>query len=286
MSKRTTDPAPPFTTRFAPSPTGRLHLGSAFSAMVAHDAARAAGGRFLVRIEDTDFTRCRPAYEAAILEDLAWLGLTWDPPLWRQSERRALYDAALETLIARGLVYRCFRTRKELMAGLGEAPHGSDPAPFMGEPLPAEEEAQRLEEGQAFAWRLSLAACRAALGPDWGGLLLEEEGRDPVPLEPQRLGDAVLARKDIGVSYHLAACYDDAASGVTHVIRGEDLRDSAHLHRLLQGLLGWPAPVYRHHRLILGPSGERLAKRDQAQAIASLRAAGAAPAEIRATLGL
>jgi len=280
-----------FTTRFAPSPTGMLHLGHAFSALTAFDAARAAGGRFLLRLEDTDFTRCRSEFEAAIVEDLAWLGLTWEEPIWRQSERGAHYRAALQALIERGLVYRCFKTRKEILAGIAHAPHETAP-PYRGRPAPPAEEAARLAAGEDFAWRLSLEACRDALGPDWNALSFLEEGRGPhgergrLRAEPERLGDVVLARKDTGVSYHLASCLDDAASGVTHVIRGEDLHEAAHLHRLLQALFGWPEPVYRCHPLILGPDGKRLAKRDKAATLAALRSEGVSPAAVRARLGL
>lgn len=281
-----------FTTRFAPSPTGLLHLGHAFSALTAFDAARAAGGRFLLRLEDTDLTRCRPEFEAALLEDLAWLGIAWEEPIWRQSERGAPYRAALEALIARGLVYRCFKTRKEILAEIAHAPHETPP-PYRGGPAPQEEEAARLAAGEDYAWRLSLEAARATLGPAaWEALSFLEEGRGPngehgrLRAEPERLGDVVLARKDTGVSYHLASCLDDAASGVTHVIRGEDLHEAAHLHRLLQALFGWPEPTYRCHRLILGPDGKRLAKRDKAATLAALRAEGVSPAAVRGMLGL
>lgn len=280
-----------FVTRFAPSPTGFLHLGHAFSAITAHDAARAAGGRFLLRLEDTDHTRCRPAFEAAILEDLSWLGLAWDAPPLRQSQRLPLYQSALHSLSQRGLLYRCFKTRKELLADIAHAPHEALP-PYRGAPPPPAEEQALLEGGRDFAWRLSLDACRAALGPRWETLSFRETGRGPagehgvLKAEPERLGDVVLARKDTGVSYHLASCLDDAASGVTHVIRGEDLHEAAHLHRLMQALFDWPEPTYHCHRLVLGPDGKRLAKRDQAATLASLRRAGISPAQVRAQLGL
>jgi glutamyl-Q tRNA(Asp) synthetase len=236
-----------FATRFAPSPTGHLHRGHAFSALTAFDAAQAAQGRFVLRIEDIDATRSRPEFEASILEDLAWLGLSWEQPVRRQSEHLADYHRAIETLRDKGLVYRCFRTRKEL--DIGRAPH--EPAqPFLGGPLPADEEAARLERGEAFAWRLSLDAARRAL------------------------------------AYHLAVVLDDALQGITHVIRGQDLFEAAHIQRLLQALLDLPIPTYRHHRLLVGPDGKRYAKRDRAQTLRELRAAGVTPAQLRTEMGL
>jgi glutamyl-Q tRNA(Asp) synthetase len=280
-----------FTTRFAPSPTGRLHRGHALSALSAHAAARAADGRFLLRIEDIDLTRSRPEFEAAILDDLAWLGLQWELPVRRQSEHLDDYRRALETLIARGLVYRCFRTRREILDDIGRAPHGPSEA-FTGAPLPASEEQRRLAEGQAFAWRLSLDAARRALGEEaWSDLSFMEEGRGPagehgvIKARPELAGDVVLARKDVGLAYHLAVTVDDAIQGVTHVIRGEDLHEAAHIQRLLQALLNAPTPVYRHHPLLLGPDGQRLAKRDKAQTLAELRQGGMSAAALREALG-
>lgn len=274
-----------FVTRFAPSPTGYLHLGHALSALTAFDAARAANGRFLLRIEDIDLGRARPEFEAAIYEDLAWLGLSWEEPVRRQSEHMAEYAEPLQDLIGRGLVYRCFRTRKEIADAIASAPHGAAEERSAGEALPAEEEAQRLAAGDAFAWRLSLKKARAALGPAYFALVFEDE-TGPVRAEPERHGDVVLARKDFGASYHLASVWDDALQGVTHVIRGEDLREAAHLHVLLQKLLGLPQPVYRHHRLVLGEDGKRLAKRDRSATLRALRDAGKTPADVRALVGL
>lgn len=274
-----------FVTRFAPSPTGRLHLGHAFSALTAFDAARAAGGRFLLRIEDIDRGRARDEFEAAIYEDLAWLGISWEEPVRRQSEHMADYEAALQSLIDRGLVYRCFRTRKEIADAIGSAPHGEAEEAFRGEALAPEEETAKLEAGEPFAWRLSLKKARAALGPAYFALVFEDE-TGPVRAEPERHGDVVLARKDFGTSYHLASVWDDALQGVTHVIRGDDLREAAHLHVLLQKLLDLPQPAYRHHRLIMSADGKRLAKRDQAAALASLRESGKTAADVRAMLGL
>ena len=277
-----------FATRFAPSPTGHLHRGHAFSALTAFDAAKAVDGRFVLRIEDIDATRSRPEYEAAILQDLAWLGLAWKQPVRRQSEHLADYHRAIETLRDKGLVYRCFRTRKEL--DIGRAPH--EPAvPFKGAPLPPDEEAARLERGEAFAWRLSLDAACSALG-GFEALSFIEEGAGPdgetglISARPELAGDIVLARKDVGVAYHLAVALDDALQGITHVIRGQDLFEAAHIQRLLQALLDLPTPTYRHHRLLTGPDGKRYAKRDRAQTLRELRASGMTPARLRAEMGL
>ena len=278
-------------TRFAPSPTGRLHKGHAFSALTAWTAARAAGGRFLLRIEDIDPTRCRPEHEAAILEDLAWLGLDWDGPVRRQSDHRADYAAVIAALKARGLLYRCFRTRRDILAAIGDAPHGPQEAVRPG-PHPPEEEARLLDRGAAFAWRLWLERARAALGEAaWAGMTFDEEGRGPegehgvVSVRPEAAGDVVLARKDAGVAYHLAVTHDDALQGVTHVVRGQDLFEATHVQRLIQTLMGWPAPTYRHHRLLTGPDGRRYAKRDRSVTLAELRAQGVSAQALRAELG-
>ncbi|MBB5745002.1 tRNA glutamyl-Q(34) synthetase GluQRS [Brevundimonas variabilis] len=269
----------PFVTRFAPSPTGFLHRGHAFSALTAWRAAKAAGGRFLLRIEDTDFTRCRPEYEAAILEDLAWLGLDWERPVRRQSEHLADYQAALDTLRDLGVLYRCFRTRKDLLALAGGAPHADDPVDtraFTGGPIAPDEEEERLSRGEAFAWRLSLAAARDRLG-DLKALTWVEQGTDTPGLKvavPERLGDMVLGRKDIGAGYVIASVVDDALQGVTHVIRGEDLVETTSIQRVLQALLGLPTPVYCHHRLLLDARGKRFAKRDRSETLAAIRASG------------
>jgi len=274
-----------FVTRFAPSPTGYLHLGHALSALTAFDAAREAGGRFILRIEDIDQGRARPDFEAAIFEDLAWLGVEWEEPVRRQSAHLADYEAALQSLIARNLVYRCFRTRREVAEAIANAPHGEAEEMFRGEALPPDEEAAKLAAGEAFAWRLSLKKARAALGPAYFALVFEDE-TGPVRAEPEKHGDVVLARKDFAASYHLASVWDDALQGVTHVIRGEDLRDAAHLHVLLQKLLELPQPVYRHHRLVLGDDGKRLAKRDSAATLRALREGGKTPDDVCAMLAL
>jgi glutamyl-Q tRNA(Asp) synthetase len=273
-----------FVTRFAPSPTGYLHLGHALSALTAFDAAHAAGGRFILRIEDIDQGRARSEFDAAIFEDLAWLGIACEEPVRRQSEHMADYEAALQSLIERNLVYRCFRTRKEIADAIASAPHEAGEM-FRGEALPADEEAAKLEAGEAFAWRLSLKKARAALGPAYFTLVFEDE-TGLVRAEPDKHGDVILARKDFPTSYHLASVWDDALQGVTHVIRGEDLRDAAHLHVLLQKLLELPQPVYRHHRLMLGEDGKRLAKRDAAATLRALREAGKTPDDVRAVIGL
>jgi glutamyl-Q tRNA(Asp) synthetase len=277
-----------FVTRFAPSPTGYLHRGHAYSALTAFQAAREAGGRFLLRIEDIDATRCRPEYDTAIVEDLAWLGLAWEQPVRRQSKHLADYHAAIAALRERGLVYRCFKTRKEI--DIGRAPHEPAP-PYTGAPLPADEEAERLARGEAFAWRLSLAAAREVLG-GFDALTFLEEGTDPegetglIQARPETAGDIVLARKDVGVAYHLAVVHDDALQGVTHVIRGQDLFEAAHIQRLLQALLGLPTPIYRHHGLLVGPDGRRYAKRDKAETLRELRAAGMTADALRVELGV
>ena len=279
------------TTRFAPSPTGRLHKGHAFSALTARCAARASGGRFLLRIEDIDPTRCRPEYEAAILEDLRWLGLDWDGPVRRQSEHLDDYAHALSHLEARGLLYRCFRTRKEILDTIGDAPHGAAEAVRPGPHLP-DEEARLLEEGRPFAWRLSLQRAREAIGEDaWRALAFIEEGAGPngetgrIPARPETAGDVVLGRKDTGVAYHLAVTHDDALQGVTDIVRGQDLFEATHIQRLIQTLMGWPEPRYRHHPLLIDASGRRYAKRDRSVTLAELRSGGMSAADLRAELG-
>jgi glutamyl-Q tRNA(Asp) synthetase len=278
-------------TRFAPSPTGRLHRGHALSVLTAWRAARAAGGRFLLRIEDIDPTRCRPEFEADILEDLTWLGLDWDGPVRRQSDHLPEYAAVVDVLDRRGLMYRCFRTRKEILDAIGDAPHGPVEAARPG-PHPPEEEATLLAEGRPFAWRLSLDRARAALGDRaWSQLAWVEEGAGPngerglIPARPETAGDVVLARKDAGTAYHLAVTHDDALQGVTHVIRGHDLFEATHIQVLIQALMGWTTPTYRHHPLLLDATGRRLAKRDKAETLQSLRERGIYPARVRAELG-
>lgn len=281
-----------FVTRFAPSPTGLLHLGHAYSALRAFDDARAEDGRFILRIEDIDATRCRPAFEAAIYEDLAWLGLTWEAKVLRQSDHLADYHAALERLRENGLLYKDFRTRSELASDIAGAPHGPAGPLVRGAALPAEEEAERLARGEAFAWRLSIAAARDYLGPAWERLSFVEEGRGPdgesgpIIARPDLAGDIVLARKDVGAAYHLAVVVDDARQGVSHVIRGDDLFAASHIQRLLQALLDLPTPIYRHHPLLMGEDGKRLAKRNGAPALSDLRSAGETASDVRRQLSL
>lgn len=270
-------------TRFAPSPTGYLHEGHAFSALFA--AAAASGGRFLLRIEDIDTTRCRPEYESAIHEDLAWLGLEWETPVRRQSEHFADYGAALEKLAARGLVYPCFCTRKAIaaeIAGSAAAPHGPDGPLYPGtcRRLDAHERAARIAAGAPYALRLDMARAAAAAGP----LTLIESG-ETLAATPAIFGDVVLGRKEIPASYHLAVTLDDALQGVTLVTRGADLKPAAHLHRLLQALLDLPVPQWRHHPLLTDAAGKRLAKRDNAPPLKDLRASGISPGDLRARLG-
>lgn len=278
-----------FVTRFAPSPTGHLHRGHAYSALTAWTAARDAGGRFILRIEDIDRTRCRPQFEAAIYEDLAWLGLSWETPVLRQSDHLADYEAAVADLAMRGLAYRCFRTRKEIAEEMSRAPHGAMDA-WRGAPLSIDEEQTRLAAGEPFAWRLSLDAAEQALGGFQSLTFIEEVGgpngeTGRITARPELGGDVVLARKDVGVAYHLAVVMDDARQGVTHVIRGQDLFEAAHVQRLLQALLDLPTPVYRHHPLLVGPDGKRFAKRDRAETLAELRATGITPTALRQELG-
>ena len=277
-------------TRFAPSPTGLLHLGHAHAALFAQRAAAAKGGRFLLRIEDIDTGRCRPEFEAAIHEDLAWLGLDWEAPVVRQSDRFAAYAEALGTLEARGLIYPCFCTRKEIqaeIAGAGQAPHGPDGPLYPGtcKRLGGDERRARRAAGRPYALRLDVETAAATAG----ALAWVEHGRSlagaSVRAEPGVHGDVVLARKDVPVSYHLAVTLDDAAQGVTLVTRGEDLAPATHVHRLLQALLGLPVPEWHHHGLLADTAGRRLAKRDDARSIRALREAGHGPAEVRAMAG-
>jgi glutamyl-Q tRNA(Asp) synthetase len=275
------------TTRFAPSPTGHLHLGHAHAALNAWVRAREASGRFLLRIEDIDPTRCRPEYTTAILEDLAWLGLDWDGDVRIQSEHLAEYRAALDSLHARGLLYPCFCTRAEIareLARSAAAPHGPEGALYPGtcRHLPEDERAARIAAGEPHAWRLDMARALAAIP---GPLDFEEEGEGRVLCHPARFGDAVLARKDAPASYHLCVTHDDALQGVTTVTRAEDLKPATDLHRLIQALMGWPAPRYAHHPLLHDASGRRLAKRDRAATLRDMRAAGLTPAAVRARAG-
>ena len=255
-------------TRFAPSPTGRLHLGHAFSAVLGHDRARESGGRFLLRVEDLDQTRSRPEFVDGIFEDLAWLGLGWDEPLFTQSQRTAAYAHALEDLKDRGLAYACFCTRADIAQSL-TAPHGDAAASYPGTCRALPDDPER-RSATPHCWRLESAKALELAGlPAWreaDGRTFSTTGRD--------IGDAILARKDAPASYHLSCVVDDAASGVTTVVRGADLRPSTPIQRLLQQLLGLPEPTYLHHKLVAHVDGRRLAKRELAPTLAAMRDAG------------
>lgn len=279
-------------TRFAPSPSGLLHLGHAYSALRAHDFARETGGRFLLRIEDIDFNRCKREFEPQILDDLEWLGISWEKPVRRQSEHLGDYEKIVNRLDQMGLLYPCFCTRREILLEIersGGAPHGKEGPVYPGtcRSLGVEERQQRIEEGQGHALRLDLGASlerveMEALG--WSDIEQGEQQPDRTTWE--EIGDVVLVRKDIGTSYHIAVVGDDALQGITHVIRGLDLLDSTPIHRLLQALLGLPHPDYLHHALVRDEQGKRLAKRDESCSLVSLREGGVTPAEVRQRLQL
>jgi glutamyl-Q tRNA(Asp) synthetase len=283
--------------RFAPSPNGLLHLGHAYSALLNFDLARQCGGRLLLRIEDIDATRCRPEFEAAIFEDLAWLGIQWEAPVRRQSEHFSLYRDAVQRLVDQDLVYPAFESRAEVtrLVAREEAngtwprdPDGAPLYPGLAKSLRAEQRARLVESGTPYALRLDMAAaCRRV-----GDLRWVEQGAGPggetgtVQAEPQAWGDVVLARKETPTSYHLSVVIDDALQGVTYVVRGQDLFWSTSVHRLLQALLGLAAPIYHHHCLILGADGQKLSKSTRATGLRALRDSGARPADIRAMVGL
>jgi glutamyl-Q tRNA(Asp) synthetase len=272
-------------TRFAPSPTGYLHLGHAFSALFAWCRARHAGGQFLLRLEDIDVGRCRAAYADAIVEDLAWLGLDWDGEVRVQSRHLSEYRAVLDSLAARSLLYPCFCTRADIQREVEQsaaAPHAPDGTPLypgICRGLSQDEREARIAAGERHALRLNM---RRALAGVSDTLAFEEAGEGTVACRPERFGDVVLARKDAPASYHLCVTHDDAVQGVTLVTRGADLKPATHLHRLLQALMGWPAPSYAHHPLLTDVAGRRLAKRDRAATLRELRAQGRSPAEVRA----
>jgi len=271
------------TTRFAPSPTGLLHIGHAYSALIAWRRARAEGGRFLLRLEDIDRNRCRPEFVVAILEDLAWLGLDWDGEVRVQSAHLPEYRAVLDALARRGLIYPCFCARADIERAAG-APHGPDGAPrYPGtcRDLSADERASRIARGQPYALRLNMARALETVAD----LTFDEEGEGEITCDPASFGDVVLARKDAPASYHLCVTHDDARQGVTLVTRGIDLKPATHVHRLLQALMGWPAPRYAHHRLLTDASGRRLAKRDHAVTLRELRASGVAAAAVLERVG-
>jgi glutamyl-Q tRNA(Asp) synthetase len=280
--------------RFAPSPNGYLHLGHAYSALLNDDMARARGGRFLLRIEDIDATRCRPGYETAIYQDLAWLGLAWEAPVRRQSEHFADYRAAIDRLAAQGLVYASFESRAEIARlvaareALGAWPHDPDGAPLYpgdARSMSADEREARIRSGAPYALRLDMAAAMSRVGP----LTWREQAADGrieiIAADPAAWGDVVLARKEAPTSYHISVVVDDAAQGITEVVRGSDLSAATSIHRLLQTLLGLPVPVYWHHRLILDADGRKLSKSTQATGLRELRAAGVSAADIRKMTG-
>ncbi len=271
----------PLVTRFAPSPTGYLHLGHAFSALTAWRRARESGGRFLLRLEDIDPGRCRPEFATAILEDLAWLGLDWDGEVRVQSQHMVEYRTALDALAARGLLYPCFCTRADIQQSAA-APHTPDGVPrYPGTcwRLSAEERQAHIDAGERYALRLNMVRAQACCA---GKLCFEEEGEGTVRCHPERFGDVVLARKDAPASYHLCVTHDDAVQGVTLVTRGLDLKPATDLHRLLQALLGLPVPTYAHHPLLTDAAGRRLAKRARAATLRELRAQGHSPDDVRA----
>lgn len=279
-----------FTTRFAPSPTGPLHLGHAYSAMLAHDMARAQNGNFLLRIEDIDQSRARDAWEEQIYDDLSWLGVDWDGPVVRQSNNMDTYENALNALWNLGLLYQCDCNRRDILAAAqapqeGAPTHGPDGVIYPGTCRRTHPRTGKCPRNAAL--RLDMSASMALINTP---LTYLETGQDAgqinVKNPVQTIGDIVLARRGMGTSYHLSVVIDDAAQGVTHVVRGADLTEATGIHVILQSLLQLPIPVYHHHRLIRDDAGKRLAKRDDARAIAKYRAEGATPNDIRNMIGL
>ncbi|MEQ8327094.1 MAG: tRNA glutamyl-Q(34) synthetase GluQRS [Parvibaculum sp.] len=289
--------------RFAPSPNGWLHLGHAYSALFAFETAKRIGGRFLLRIEDIDKGRCRPEYEEAIYEDLAWLGLEWEEPVRRQSEHFADYERGLKHLREMGLVYPCFATRKEIQDAIVASgiplqnwptdPDGAPLYPGICKDMPKERLNELMWEGRTYAWRLDTEKAKhEAERINGGPITFNEEGESArgdhgrLAIEPELFGDVVIARKDVPTSYHLAVTMDDALQGVTLVTRGQDLFPATYVHRLLQVLLGLPEPRYHHHGLIRDQAGRRLSKSARDMGLRELRSAGRSPADIRRMVGL
>ena len=283
--------------RFAPSPNGFLHLGHAYSALLNFDLERTSGGRFLLRIEDIDPTRCKPEFEAAIYEDLGWLGITWETPVRRQSEHLGEYRAALEKLSAAGLVYPCFESRagiarlvaeREARGAWPRDPDGAPLYPGTARQLAADERIRLIASGAPYALRLDMAAAMARAG----NLAWTEQGEGPggetgrIAARPDAWGDVILARKETPTSYHLSVVIDDALQGITEVVRGQDLFHASSVHRLLQHLLELPEPAYRHHALIRDASGHKLSKSSRSTGLRELRAAGAGPADVRKRVNL
>jgi glutamyl-Q tRNA(Asp) synthetase len=288
---------PPPVFRFAPSPNGHLHLGHAFSALLNADLARASGGTLLLRIEDIDRTRCRPAFEQAIYQDLSWLGIVWDGEVRRQSDHLELYRDAVERLAARGLIYPAFESRaeiarlvaaKETVAPWPRDPDGAPLYPGLGKQLSAAQRAELIAAGVPYALRLDMAAALAEVGElSWQELGSGPDGETgSIAARPEEWGDVIIARKETPTSYHLSVVIDDALQGVTEVVRGADLFWSTSVHRLLQHLLGLPAPAYRHHALLRDAEGRKLSKSTGATGLRELRAAGVTPAEVRTMVGL
>ena len=279
-----------FTTRFAPSPTGPLHLGHAYSAMLAHDMAHAAQGQFLLRIEDIDQSRARPHWEEQIFDDLSWLGLDWPIPVLRQSDNMKSYTQALDKMWQNGLLYQCDCTRRDIEEAAsapqeGVPTHGLDGLIYPGTCRVRHPRSGARPEGKAL--RLDIQAALAQFTVPVAYIETgENAGHINATGMTETSGDIVLARRDMGTSYHLSVVVDDAAQSITHVVRGADLAEATRIHVLLQGLLGLPTPIYHHHRLIRDDAGKRLAKRDDARAIAKYRAEGATPADMRSMVGL
>ncbi len=277
----------PQTVRFAPTPSGYMHLGHAYSALIAWANARAEGSRFLLRIEDIDRSRCRPAFEQAIFEDLAWLGIDWHRPVRRQSENMADYAGALKALGEKGVLYPCFCTRSEVRAEIENAdaaPHGPDGPHYPGtcRDLSRAEQNRRIRAGKAHALRIDMQKATTLAGP----LTWTDRKRGEIQADPLSAGDVVLARKDVPTSYHLAVTVDDHLQGVTLVTRGWDLFHATHVHRLLQALLGLDTPVYYHHPMITDPNGVRLAKRTRAVTLRALRNARKTAGDVRRMIEL
>ncbi|KAB2918442.1 MAG: tRNA glutamyl-Q(34) synthetase GluQRS [Hyphomicrobiaceae bacterium] len=281
--------------RFAPSPNGELHLGHALSALIGYERAHRAGGRFLLRIEDIDVSRSRPQFVAGIFEDLRWLGLTWEEPVLFQSQRLPAYSAAAGRLAAMGLLYPCFATRAEIEAAAAGGPLDPDGAPLypgLYRHRSGADIARLKASGAPFAQRIDMRACVAAARAKLAGApfvfteLAEDDTPQIIHVQPEQWGDAVIIRKDVPASYHLAVVVDDAWQGVTHVTRGRDLFAATHIHRLLQVLLDLPEPLYHHHRLITDESGRKLAKSARDTSLRSLREQGVTPADIRRLVGL
>jgi glutamyl-Q tRNA(Asp) synthetase len=269
------------TTRFAPSPTGYLHLGHAASAMTAYDFAVSNAGRFVLRIEDIDQGRCRLDFIDALYEDLAWLGLSWETPVRVQSQHLVDYQSALQKLQMQNLVYPCFCSRADIAAAI-TAPHGPDGLLYPGTCKNLDDSSVRIAAGAPYAWRLHVDRAVARTG----ALMWQDERSGSITADAASLGDVVLARKEIPTSYHLAMTVDDALQGITHVVRGQDLYHATHMHRLLQALLDLPTPIYHHHPLLRGPDGKRLAKRDAAQTLRALRQSGVTPQDIRTQIAV